>query len=76
MRTPAQRRRDAPILPELVEHVGRLIDEQRGSAWPPGLMQDDCAGLSKWLASRPDAREIARRVCDEIGETRAAALLR
>ena len=30
------------------------------TGWPPGLLQDDCAGLSKWLASRPDARRRVR----------------
>lgn len=31
------------------------------TGWPAGLMQDDCSGLSKWLASRIDAREVVRR---------------
>ena len=26
------------------------------TGWPPGLLQDDDRGLSRWLASRPDAR--------------------
>jgi hypothetical protein len=24
------------------------------------LLQDECRGLSRWFASRPDAREVAR----------------
>ena len=31
------------------------------TGWPPGLLQDDCKGLSRWLASRLDAREVLRR---------------
>lgn len=31
------------------------------TGWPPGLLQDDCKGLSRWFASRPDAREVLRR---------------
>lgn len=30
------------------------------TGWPPGLLQDDSAGLSRWLASRPDARRRVR----------------
>lgn len=30
------------------------------TGWPPGLLQDDSRGLSKWLASKPDARMLAR----------------
>jgi hypothetical protein len=30
------------------------------TGWPPGLLQDDCRGLSKWLASQPDARRRVR----------------
>ena len=30
------------------------------TGWPPGLLQDDSKGLSKWLATRPDARRIVR----------------
>jgi hypothetical protein len=26
------------------------------TGWPPGLLQDDDRGLSRWLSSRPDAR--------------------
>ena len=33
------------------------------TGWPPSeLMQDDCKALSKWLASRPDARRLVREV--------------
>jgi hypothetical protein len=36
------------------------------TGYPPGLLQDDCSGLSKWFASRPDARRVVRSVCKEI----------
>lgn len=36
------------------------------TGWPPGLLQDDCAGLSKWLADKPDARRLVREKCLEI----------
>lgn len=32
------------------------------TGWPPGLLQDDCSKLSRWFASRIDARETVRRV--------------
>jgi glutaredoxin len=32
------------------------------TGWPPGLLQDDCGKLSKWFASRIDARETIRKV--------------
>jgi hypothetical protein len=35
-------------------------DQGGKTGWPPGLLQDDCRGLSKWLASRPDARRRVR----------------
>lgn len=34
------------------------------TGWPPGLLQDDCAGLSKWLASKPDARRRVREALE------------
>lgn len=38
------------------------------TGWPPGLLQDDCAGLSKWLASRPDARRRVREALAVLDE--------
>jgi hypothetical protein len=35
-------------------------DQGGKTGWPPGLLQDDCRGLSKWLASQPDARRRVR----------------
>lgn len=26
------------------------------TGWPPGLLQDDCKGLSRWLSTRLDAK--------------------
>ena len=31
------------------------------TGWPPGLLQDDCRELSRWFASRVDARWVFRR---------------
>lgn len=39
---------------------------------PPGLLQDDCKALSRWLASRPDARRIVRMVLAELDGEGAA----
>jgi hypothetical protein len=36
------------------------------TGWPPGLLQDDSKELSRWFASRPDARYQLRRVLAEI----------
>jgi len=36
------------------------------TGWPPGLLQDDCKKLSRWFASRPDARFVVRQVCGQI----------
>jgi hypothetical protein len=30
------------------------------TGWPAGLLQDDCSRLSRWFASRPDARYVIR----------------
>jgi hypothetical protein len=30
------------------------------TGWPPGLLQDDCPKLSRWFASKPDARRMVR----------------
>lgn len=38
------------------------------TGWPPGLLQDDCRGLSKWLASKPDARRRLREAIDAINQ--------
>ena len=46
----------SPGMVALYEHA---LGKQH-TGWPPGLLQDDCAGLSKWLASRPDARRRVR----------------
>jgi hypothetical protein len=40
------------------------------TGWPPGMLQDDCKGLSKWFASKPDARRIVREVGAEITAAR------
>ena len=40
------------------------------TGYPAGLLQDDDPQLSKWFASRPDARRIVRSVCKEIEDER------
>lgn len=30
------------------------------TGWPPGLLQDDCSALSRWFATRVDARWVFR----------------
>ena len=32
------------------------------TGWPAGLLQDDCSRLSRWFASRPDARYVIRKL--------------
>lgn len=36
------------------------------TGYPPGMLQDDCRELSRWLASRPGARRQAREVAAAI----------
>jgi len=36
------------------------------TGYPPGLLQDDDPRLSKWFATRLDARRVVRSVCKEI----------
>jgi hypothetical protein len=40
------------------------------TGYPPGLLQDDDPQLSKWFASRLDARRVVRNVCKEIEDER------
>jgi hypothetical protein len=59
------------LAPPVASQVGRhaainlraaleQLDQGGKTGWPPGLLQDDCRGLSKWLASQPDARRRVR----------------
>jgi hypothetical protein len=41
--------------------INRLEPPPR-TGWPPGLLQDDCRKLSRWFASRIDARWVVRQV--------------
>jgi len=45
----------------------RTTTENNGgkTGWPPGLLQDDCKGLSKWLANKPDAKRRVREALDK-----------
>ena len=36
------------------------------TGWPPGMLQDDSRELSCWLASKPDAKRLAREKAQEI----------
>ena len=35
------------------------------TGWPPGLLQDDNSRLSKWFASKPDARQKVREALEQ-----------
>lgn len=48
-----------------LERPSTLESNGGRTGWPPGLLQDDCTGLSKWLASKPDARECVRRALEQ-----------
>jgi hypothetical protein len=41
------------------------------TGWPPGMLQDDCRKLARWLANRIDSRRHAREAAAAI---RSAAL--
>lgn len=41
---------------------------QEGEHWPPGMLQDDSRELSRWLASKPDARQLVREAAARILE--------
>jgi hypothetical protein len=45
------------------------------TGWPPGLLQDDDKKLSKWLASKPDARLHAREAAAPAGVPQDSAPL-
>ena len=50
------------------EHWDTLGEErvQGGkTGWPPGMLQDDCRPLSRWFASKPDARRHAREAAQQ-----------
>lgn len=42
------------------------------TGWPPGLLQDDSRGLSRWFASKPDAMRHAREAGAAAAQERAA----
>jgi hypothetical protein len=51
-------------LPQQCEAASK---EAPTTGWPPSeLMQDDCRKLSKWFASKPDARQRAREAAAAI----------
>ncbi len=43
------------------------------TGYPAGLLQDDDAQLSKWFASKPDARYIVKKNIEERNNDRARA---
>lgn len=45
---------------DVVNTPGFMQTNGGKTGWPPGLLQDDSRGLSKWFASRLDAREVVR----------------
>ena len=38
------------------------------TGWPPGMLQDDSRELSRWFASKPDARRLVREAVARIRE--------
>ena len=48
--------------------TSHLLTNGGKTGHPPGLLQDDCRKLSKWLASRVNARQEAREVCRLIAQ--------
>jgi len=55
------------------EHWDTLGEErvQGGkTGYPPGMLQDDCRPLSRWFASKPDARRHAREAAAQAKEQR------
>lgn len=46
----------------------RRIAEQRKTGWPPGMLQDDSREFSVWLASKPEARYLARNAAQAMKE--------
>jgi hypothetical protein len=46
------------------------------TGWPPGLLQDDCSKLSRWFASRPDARYQIRMMFPKHEYVRSPKLLK
>ena len=48
----------------------RAQPEAPRTGWPPGLLQDDSRELSRWLASKPDARRRVRETCADIARAR------
>ena len=51
----------------------RAPSEAPRTGWPPGLLQDDSRELSRWLASKPDARRRVREACADIARARPMA---
>lgn len=49
---------------EGVDEQAAYAFRRRGgkTGWPPGLLQDDCSELSRWFASRMDARHVVRSI--------------
>lgn len=42
-----------------IERLAKGAGQKTG--WPPGLLQDDDRRLSRWFASKPDARRVVRQ---------------
>lgn len=52
-----------------MSHRARLTPPPH-TGWPPGLLQDDSRGLSRWFANKPDARRRVREACADIARAR------
>jgi hypothetical protein len=47
-----------------------MSGDQTKTGWPPGLLQDDSRELSRWFASKPEARWLVRQLAAEIGKAK------
>lgn len=57
-----------------MEQKRQQPDQGGKTGWPPGLLQDDCRGLSKWLASQPDARRRVREAVAALEQPERATI--
>jgi len=47
-----------PMQKEAITAIKEALAQPAHTGWPEGLLQDDDRKLSKWLASKPDAKHV------------------
>lgn len=58
---------NARLLSEVIWHKTKPhVNPDGRTGWPPGLLQDDSRGLSRWFASKVDARRRVREAVASI----------